>query len=514
MRSFDVSKSVLLRQAVRVRRRGNLGALSRLTAVLLTNRSLWFTAGVAALGGLAFALSSSGPAPAQVAEEAAKHTAPTTPALTVAPIAAPVAVATAAVPIAAPQTQPKAVTAPVPPARTAPRVAATPTAVAPLARPAVLAPASRARVLSGVLREGTTLLAALQRAGLSRADLDELLDAAGKAIDFKRCRKGDRYRLLFDEAGRPNRLEYYGPKPVVLGAHRKKGKLVPMREPLRGERDVRVLHGRLRSSLESAVIGAGGKPVLASRLAELFAWDMDFNVDSRTGDSFAVAIERVKLPDGTWREGEIVGAEYHGQSGPMSAYRFREGPYDGYFDEAGRPLRRRYLAGPLPLIRITSKFGKRWHPILSRPKHHGGIDYAAPTGTPVWAMASGRVRFAARKGGYGNTVILEHADGVRTWYAHLSRFQKGMRKGARVTQKDVIGYVGSTGMSTGPHLHFGMEKGNKFFDPAKVRSKRALPLPKKVARKFAREMEQIRARLRAVHVARAPTAARPALAVR
>ena len=169
------------------------------------------------------------------------------------------------------------------------------------------------REFKGVLREGTTLLSALQGAGLSRADLDELLDAAGKAIDFKRCRKGDHYRLLLNADGRPDRLEYYGAKPLVLGAERKKGKLVPMREPLRGERDVRVLHGRLRSSLESAVVGAGGRPILANRLADLFAWDLDFNVDSRVGDTFAVAIERVKLPDGSWREGEILGAEYQGE---------------------------------------------------------------------------------------------------------------------------------------------------------------------------------------------------------
>jgi murein DD-endopeptidase MepM/ murein hydrolase activator NlpD len=356
------------------------------------------------------------------------------------------------------------------------------------------------REVRGVLGDGTTLLAFLQKAGLPQDDLVALLNAAGKVIDFRRCRSGDRYRLVLGTDGRAERLEYYGARPIVLGAERRRGKLVPLKEPLRGKSDIRVVRGTLTSSLEAAVVGAGGAAPLAARLADLFAWDLDFNVDPRSGDTFSIAVERVLLPDGSWREGAVLGAEYRGHAGTFRAFRFRAGGVDDYYDEAGRSLRRRYLASPLPFVRITSSFGRRWHPILSRMKHHGGVDYAAPKGTPVWAVASGRVRFAGRKGGYGNLVVLQHRDGVRTWYAHLSRIQ--VRKGARVSQKDVVGRVGSTGMSTGPHLHFGMQQGGgRFFDPRKSRGKRALALPAKWARAFREQVAPIAARLREVRVA-------------
>jgi murein DD-endopeptidase MepM/ murein hydrolase activator NlpD len=359
------------------------------------------------------------------------------------------------------------------------------------------------KIIAGTLGEGSSLLGALQAANLSREALFELLDAAGKVIDFRRCRSGDRYRLLLAPDGRPQRLEFFGAGPEVLGAQRKATKLVPFREPLRGERDTRVLRGTLSSSLEGAVTGAGGTARLAANLADLFAWDLDFNVDPRVGDTFAIAVERVQLPDGSWREGEIAGAEYRGAAGRFRAFRFHTDAGDGYFDEQGRPLQRRYLASPLPFVRITSRFGRRTDPILSRIGHHGGIDYAAPTGTPAWAVADGRVEFAGRKGGFGNLVILRHPDGNSTYYAHLSRIGAGISRGARVRQKEVVGLVGSTGRSTGPHLHFALRQEGRFVDPARSRGKRAAPLPAKYAPAFRRRVEDLGARLARVRVASA-----------
>jgi murein DD-endopeptidase MepM/ murein hydrolase activator NlpD len=378
---------------------------------------------------------------------------------------------------------------PAPPATVAP--AAVPKAAptpAPVASPRI----PGARVLGGALREGSSLLGALQSAGLGREALFELLDAAGKVIDFRRCRTGDRYRLVISPSGEPERLEYYGAtSDEVRGATRKNGRLVPLRQPLQGQRDVRVYRGKVTSSLEAAVVEAGGSPTLAANLADLFAWDLDFNVDARSGDAFTIAVERVRLPDGTWREGAIAGAQYRGALGRFRAFRFR----DGYYDERGRPLRRRYLASPLPFVRITSRFGRRWHPILARVTHHGGIDYAAPTGTPVRAVADGRVAFAGRRGGYGKLVVLRHADGMKTYYAHLSRIASGVRRGARIEQKAVIGRVGTTGRSTGPHLHFAMRSGGRFVDPAKVRGRRAAPLPARLAPEFRRVMARVSASL-------------------
>jgi murein DD-endopeptidase MepM/ murein hydrolase activator NlpD len=264
---------------------------------------------------------------------------------------------------------------------------------------------------------------------------------------------------------------------------------------------LRVLRGRIDRSLEAAVVAAGGTPTLAANLADLFAWDIDVNVDPRRGDAFAIALTRVRLPDGSWREGAIQAAEYRGAAGRFRAYRFRDGARPAYFDERARPLKRRYLASPLPFVRITSKFGRRWHPILARPSHHGGIDYAAPRGTPAWAVADGRVEFAGHNGGYGKLVILRHPDGMRSYYAHLSRIAKVMRRGARVGQKQVVGYVGTTGLSTGPHLHFAMRQGGRFVDPAKARGRRAAPLPPAKARDFRRLVAQLDTRMRGTEVA-------------
>jgi murein DD-endopeptidase MepM/ murein hydrolase activator NlpD len=339
------------------------------------------------------------------------------------------------------------------------------------------------------------LLGVLQTAGLGQEALFELLNVAGKVIDFRRCRAGDRYRLLISASGEALRLEYFGSGSQILGAERRKGKLVPLRERLRGERDLRILRGTLVSSLEPAMVAAGGTPRLAANLAELFAWDLDFNVDPRQGDTFAVAIERVRLPDGGWREEAIVAAEYQGERGHFTAFRFETPERVEYFDAQGRPLKRRYLASPLPFVRITSKFGPRWHPILARRAHHGGIDYGAPTGTPTWSVADGLVEFAGRKGAYGKLVVIRHPDGMRSYYGHLSQIAAGIKKGVRIRQKQVLGRVGATGRATGPHLHFAMCAAGRFVDPAKFRGKRGAPLAGKLGKSFQRLVADLGARL-------------------
>lgn len=512
MRQVDLSKSVLLRQAVRVRRRA---AVERPRQ----GRRLWPALVIVALPFAIWRLASrdapTPPAPGPAVELAASVAAAPSVAnsteidktdktdkTTV--IAKPLRAASFAKPgLPAALGEPPLATGPAEAAQATAPVAA-PLAVPTAAVAAqVVPPAPQpTREIKGVLKDGNTLLAALDRAGLERADRAELLNVAGKVIDFRRCRPGDRYRLILAHNGRTERLEYYGASAQILGATRKGARLVPLRTPLQGERDVRIVHGTLHSSLEAAVVSAGGTAGAAFQLTDLFAWDLDFNVDPQKGDTFSVAQERVRLPDGSWRDGAIVGAEYRGAAGTYQAFRFntKEGGA-GYYDGRGYPLRRRYLASPLPFVRITSNYGTRWHPILSRLKHHGGIDYAAPTGTSVWAVADGKIEHAGRKGGYGNLVVVRHPDGLRTYYGHLSRIAKGLHKGARVAQKDVVGLVGMTGMATGPHLHFGMKSEGKFFDPAKARGKRAAPLAKRYGKEFRRMVTDLEQRFSSVRVA-------------
>ncbi|HEV8401017.1 MAG TPA: M23 family metallopeptidase [Gemmatimonadales bacterium] len=194
---------------------------------------------------------------------------------------------------------------------------------------------------------------------------------------------------------------------------------------------------------------------LAWAIADVYDWEVDFTRDIRPGDRFEVLIERLESPEGERRFGRILAARVDVAATPSYAFYFEgETARGGFYDDKGRSLRRAFLRAPLQYRRISSRFGGRYHPILNRWRSHQGTDYAAAWGTPVRATADGSVTFAGREGGYGNLIEIRHANGIRTRYGHLSKFAKGLRIGQRVTQDQTIGYVGSTGLSTGPHLHY------------------------------------------------------------
>jgi len=215
-------------------------------------------------------------------------------------------------------------------------------------------------------------------------------------------------------------------------------------------------HGVIRSSLFEAAASAGMRDVTALQLAELFGWDIDFVLDLRGGDEFTVTYEKVSREGEYIGDGNILAAQFVNQGKTYKAVRY-VGP-DGkanYYTAEGRSLRKAFLKAPVEFSRISSVFNlKRKHPILNRIRAHNGVDYAAPTGTPVRAAGDGRVRFRGEKGGYGNVLEIEHAGQIVTRYGHLSRFAKGLAPGKRVSQGEVIAFVGMTGLATGPHLHF------------------------------------------------------------
>lgn len=220
--------------------------------------------------------------------------------------------------------------------------------------------------------------------------------------------------------------------------------------------EVRRAEAVIDSSLFEAAGKAGMKDQTTLALAELFGWDIDFVLDIRPGDSFVVAYEQ-RFEDGEYvQDGPILAAKFVNQGHVYRAVRY-VGP-DGnasYFTPEGTSLRKAFLRAPVAFTRVSSRFNpSRHHPVLNLIRAHKGIDYAAPTGTPVRAAGDGRVRLAGRKGGYGNVVELEHARGIATVYGHLDRFARGLRAGQRVAQGQLIGYVGMTGLATGPHLHY------------------------------------------------------------
>jgi murein DD-endopeptidase MepM/ murein hydrolase activator NlpD len=207
---------------------------------------------------------------------------------------------------------------------------------------------------------------------------------------------------------------------------------------------------------------------------------VNFYTDQHPGDHWKVVVEKQLLGGKFYKYGKLLAAEYGGKVGTFRAFYFagRSGKQPGhYYDERGQAISKTMLKTPLRFVRISSKFDlKRFHPILHIEKAHLGIDYAAPTGTPVWASASGRVVEVGLKRGSGNTIVLAHANGISTRYYHLSRYARGLHVGQQVKQKDVIGFVGMTGLATGPHLHFSVTKNGAFVDPNKMQINRDAPV--------------------------------------
>lgn len=264
--------------------------------------------------------------------------------------------------------------------------------------------------------------------------------------------------------------------------------------------DTAVLSGSVESSLYAALLNGEGGGVPAEerrRVADLladriFAWQIDFSRDLRVGDEFRILYERMVRPDGTARTGRVVAAQFSINQREYEAYAFEleNGTID-YFDGSGESLRRAFLRAPLQFRRISSAFSTgRFHPVLRRSRPHHGIDYAANSGTPVRAVGDGVVRRANWGGGYGNLIEIRHQRGYSTRYAHLRGFARGIRAGVRVKQGDVIGYVGSTGLSTGPHLHYEFHENGRPVNPNNMRFVSGNPVPQGQVQAFRSAMRE------------------------
>ncbi len=249
----------------------------------------------------------------------------------------------------------------------------------------------------------------------------------------------------------------------------------------RFERDVASevvrITGTVTSSLFEAVETAGADAILAVRLAEIFQWDVDFFRDLREGDSFVVVVDEQRVDGAFFEWGTIYAARFVNQGKALNAvvYPDTDGRL-GYYDFQGHPLQKQFLRSPLKFSRITSRFSSsRFHPILKRAMPHYGVDYGAPVGTPAHSTADGVVTFVGRNGGTGNMVTVRHANGYETNYLHLSRFGPGIRRGVRVGQGQVIGYVGMTGLATGPHLDYRVRLNGRWINPLTISSPPAKP---------------------------------------
>ena len=370
------------------------------------------------------------------------------------------------------------------PGVTTPVAAAVPRPVVqiPFAPPEDEAPAEEKRI-----GPSDTLGQLLAREGFGSAT-SAVVAALSKLCDPKLIRGGQTYRVQLDDDGTPTLFEYQ-PSPILRyvvekGESGKDGKWQARK--LEQSVDIRTVEvaGVVDSSLYESVQKSGESTVLVSLLVELFAWDVNFYVDTHPGDRWKVVVEKQFLGGQFYKYGRMLAAEYGGRVGTFRAFFWKApGKSDGrYYDEHGQAITKTMLKTPLRYVRISSKFDrKRFHPILHVEKAHLGIDYAAPVGTPVWASAGGRVVECEMKRGSGNTIVIAHANGLSTRYYHLSRFARGLHPGQAVRQKDVIGFVGTTGLSTGPHLHFSVTKNGAFVDPSKLQVSRDPPVAERAA---------------------------------
>jgi murein DD-endopeptidase MepM/ murein hydrolase activator NlpD len=259
------------------------------------------------------------------------------------------------------------------------------------------------------------------------------------------------------------------------------------------------LGGVVRSSLFESMRDLGERPELVYSFADIFAWDFDFSKQTRPGDEFRMVYEKFFDKDGFVRYGRILAAEYRASNKNHTAVWFEDQNGKGdFFTPDGNSVRRAFLKAPLKFTRISSRYTKaRLHPVLHITRPHEGVDYAAPIGTPVWAVANGQVVYTGWSGGFGRLVKIKHSNGVVSFYGHLSRYASGLRVGQMIDQKQLIGYVGMSGLATGPHLDFRLQKNGRFMDPLSVRMDTGEPISARALPRFNQVRDMRLAELRA-----------------
>jgi murein DD-endopeptidase MepM/ murein hydrolase activator NlpD len=360
-----------------------------------------------------------------------------------------------------------------------------------LAVPAVLSAVSGATDDSEFWREekivrGDTVGDVLARLGVRDEDLNLFIHADPGARALYRLLPGKSVRVRIDEDGDLLALRYLTREGDLLEIDQSHdGEYHAQSVPPPFATRVQLRSGEIRTSLFGAADAAGMPDAVTIQLAEIFSGDIDFFHDLRSGDSFTVAYEMLELDGEQIRVGRVLAAEFVNKGVAFRAFLFGgtqesapAGGYLGYYADDGKNLRKAFLRSPMEFSRITSRFSlSRFHPILQAWRAHKGTDFGAPTGTPVRATGDGTVDFAGRQGGYGNFVLLRHQGAFSTGYGHLSRFGAGLRKGARVLQGQVIGYVGQTGWATGPHLHYEFRINAVQRNPLSVALPTALPIP-------------------------------------
>lgn len=346
------------------------------------------------------------------------------------------------------------------------------------------------------VRAGQSLADIFHELGLSPTDLQRVVDAKVDNGAFRRIHPGDEFAFKrADNRLTALRFDRDDKTRIVLSMDAKEVRTEIVEREL--ERRVHVAHGTITSSLFEAGDSAGMTDAMTLKLAQAFGYDIDFAQDLREGDSFTVIYNDVYREGERLRDGDIIAATFINAGKRYTAFRYESA--DGtvsFYSEDGRPLRTSFLRTPVEFTRISSRFtAGRMHPILGKMRAHRGVDYAAPSGTPIYAAGDGKVTFRGVQNGYGNVVILQHGGRYSTLYGHMSRFA-GIKQGQHVNQGQLIGYVGMTGLASGPHLHYEFRLDGAHRDPLTVTLPKPEPLPGAELAKFRQLTTPLLARLK------------------
>ncbi len=329
--------------------------------------------------------------------------------------------------------------------------------------------------MMGDIEQDYSLYVTLLGRNVPEGQVFQMVSAMEEEFDFRRSRPGDRWEATIRPDGRIEEFRYEtSPESVWVT------ELIPGEgyETEELEIDVEVKHHEIAGEVEGSFwmsmesMGYGG--VLPMSFMQVFEYSIDFNTETRDGDHFAMVVEEIYLDDEFLRYGRVLAATYIGDRGVREAYYYETDEESGYYAADGESLQRQFLRSPLEVTRVTSTFGRRVHPITGDERMHHGVDYGAPEGTRVQAVADGRVTFAGWRGGYGKLLIIEHSGGYSTRYAHLSAFD--VSAGQRVSQGQLVARSGNTGNSTAPHLHYEMLQHGQHIDPLEVEATSGDPL--------------------------------------
>lgn len=336
-----------------------------------------------------------------------------------------------------------------------------------------------------VVQSGDSLAALFQRNNLSANDLHAIMQLGDGVQRLRRLQPGDVIAVNADEHGNVVSLSTNADSIKRVDIIRGPEGFSLVQTELPVQRQVRVVSGNISSSLYQAGYDAGMSDALIMNLAGIFGWDIDFALDIRKGDQFRVIYEEIYRDGEKVRDGDILAATFINDGRSLSAVRFEDDEGNAaYFAPDGKPMRKAFLRAPLNFSYVSSGFNpKRFHPVLKRVKAHNGIDYRAPAGTPVYAAGDGKVIRSAYDKYNGHHVFVQHGQNYITKYLHFTR--RAVKYGARVRQGEVIGYVGSTGLSTAPHLHYEFLVNGVHRNPRTVKLPEAEPLPEEHRERFA-----------------------------